>query len=71
MNKNYASAAVTLKYVKNPDATTEYLKSILSARMGNNSDAIETLKNAIIKDRSLEKYAINDLELKAIRHLIK
>ena len=71
MNKNYASAAVTLKYVKNPDATTEYLKSILSARMGNNSDAIETLKNAIIKDRSLEKYALNDLELKAIRHLIK
>ena len=71
MNKNYASAAVTLKYVKNADATTEYLKSILSARMGNNSDAIETLKNAIIKDRSLEKYALNDLELKAIRHLIK
>ena len=71
LNKNYASAAVTLKYVKNPDATTEYLKSILSARMGNNSDAIETLKNAIIKDRSLEKYAVNDLELKAIKHLIK
>ena len=71
LNKNYASAAVTLKYVKNPDATTEYLKAILSARMGNNSDAIEALKNAIIKDRSLEKYAANDLELKAIQHLIK
>jgi Flp pilus assembly protein TadD len=71
MNKNYASAAVTLKYVKNPDATTEYLKAILAARMGNNSDAIEALKNAIIKDRSLEKYAVNDLELKAIQHLIK
>ena len=39
--------------------------------MGNNSDAIEALKNAIIKDRSLEKYAVNDLELKAIQHLIK
>ena len=71
LNKNYASAAVTLKYVKNPDATTEYLKAILAARMGNNSDAIEALKNAIIKDRSLEKYAVNDLELKAIQHLIK
>ena len=71
LNKNYASAAVTLKYVKNPDAVTDYLKAILSARMGNNSDAIEALKNAIIKDRSLEKYAANDLELKAIQHLIK
>ena len=71
LNKNYASAAVTLKYVKNPDATTEYLKAILSARMGNNSDAIEAVKNAIIKDRSLEKYAVNDMELKAIQHLIK
>jgi Flp pilus assembly protein TadD len=71
LNKNYASAAVTLKYVKNPDATTEYLKAILAARMGNNSDAIEALKNAVIKDRSLEKYAVNDLELKAIQHLIK
>ena len=71
LNKNYASAAVTLKYVKNPDAMTEYLKAILSARMGNNSDAIEAVKNAIIKDRSLEKYAVNDMELKAIQHLIK
>ena len=71
LNKNYASAAVTLKYVKNPDAVTDYLKAILSARMGNNSDAIEAVKNAIIKDRSLEKYAVNDMELKAIQHLIK
>ena len=63
LNKNYASAAVTLKYVKNPDAVTEYLKAVLSARMGNNSDASEALKNAIIKDRSFAKYAANDLEL--------
>ena len=35
------------------------------------SDAIEAVKNAIIKDRSLEKYAVNDMELKAIQHLIK
>ena len=63
---NYAQAEL-----KNPDATTEYLKAILAARMGNNSDAIEALKNTIIKDRSLEKYAVNDLELKAIQHLIK
>ena len=28
LNKNYASAAVTLKYIKNGDATTDYLKAI-------------------------------------------
>ena len=63
LNKNYASAAVTLKYVKNPDATTDYLKSVLYARMGNTSDAAEALKDAITKDRSYAKYAANDIEL--------
>ena len=63
LNKNYESAAVTLKYVKNPDATTDYLKSVLYARMGNTSDAAEALKDAITKDRSYAKYAANDIEL--------
>jgi Flp pilus assembly protein TadD len=67
MNKNYASAAVTLKYVKNPDAVTEYLKSVLSARMGNSSDAAEALKSALAKDPSLSRYAEHDLELKTIK----
>jgi len=63
LNKNYASAAVTLKYIKNGDATTEYLKSILAARMGNTSDAATALRAAIAKDSSYAKYAANDLEL--------
>jgi hypothetical protein len=67
LNKNYASAAVTLKYVKNPDATTDYLKSVLSARMGNLDDAAEALRSAISKDRSYAKYAANDLELIKVR----
>jgi hypothetical protein len=67
LNKNYASAAVTLKYVKNPDATTDYLKSVLSARMGNLDDAAEALRAAISKDRSYAKYAANDLELIKVR----
>jgi hypothetical protein len=66
LNKNYASAAVTLKYVKNPDATTDYLKAILSARMGNNTDAAEALRAAISKDASYAKYAAGDLELKNV-----
>ena len=63
LNKNYASAAVTLKYVKNADAVTEYLKSILSARMGNLDDAAESLRKALAKDPSMASYAANDLEL--------
>jgi hypothetical protein len=66
LNKNYASAAVTLKYIKNPDATTDYLKAILGARMGNISDAAASLRSAIAKDPSYEKYAANDLELSKV-----
>ena len=65
LNKNYASAAVTLKNVKNPDATTEYLKALLNARQGNTTDASEALLNAV-KDSFFAKYAANDLELKNI-----
>ena len=67
LNKNYASAAVTLKYVKNPDATTDYLKAILSARMGNTTDAAEALRAAIAKDSNYAKYAATDLELAKIK----
>ena len=63
LNKNYASAAVTLKYINAPDATTDYLKAILAARMGNNTDAAEALRAAISKDANYAKYAANDLEL--------
>ena len=63
LNKNYASAAVTLKYVKNPDATTDYLKAILYNRMGNKDDSKEALAKAVT-DAFYAKYAANDLELK-------
>ena len=64
LNKNYATAENTLKFVKNPDATTDYLKAILASRMGNTADAAAALKNAITKDPSFASYADNDLELK-------
>jgi len=66
LNKNYASAAVTLKYIKNPDATTDYLRAILGARMGNNNEAAQALRNAISKDSNWAKYAATDLELKNV-----
>ena len=63
LNKNYASAAATLKYIKNADATTDYLKAILGARTGNTSDAATALRSAIAKDPALATYAAKDLEL--------
>ncbi len=66
MNKEYASAAVTLKYVKNPNGLTEYLKAILFTRMGNLDDARQALNSALAKDPSLSRYAANDLELKKL-----
>ena len=63
LNKDYASAAVALKYVKNPDAVIDYLKAIVSARTGDTTAAAESLKSALAKDSSLAQYAANDLEL--------
>ncbi len=63
MNKDYASAAKTLANIKSGDATTDYLKAVLAARQGNNTDAATALRSAISKDSSLASYAANDLEL--------
>ena len=66
LNHDYVSAAVTLKYIQNPDAISGYLRALMSARMGNNDDAAEALREAIKKDASLAKYAANDIELQKI-----
>ncbi len=66
LNHDYVSAAVTQKYIQNPDAVTAYLKALMSARMGNNADAAEALKEAIKMDPAFAKYAANDIELKNI-----
>jgi len=63
LNKNYSAATSTLNNVKNADATTDYLKAIVNARQGNNSEAATALASAIAKNSSLAKYAANDLEL--------
>ena len=67
LNKNYASAEVTLRYVKQPDAITDYLKAVLFARLGNLDNAAEALRSAISKDNSLAGYAANDLELAKVK----
>jgi Tfp pilus assembly protein PilF len=67
LNQNYQAAANTLKAVKNQDATTDYLRAILFARTGNNSEAANALRQALSKDPSLATYAANDLELSKVQ----
>lgn len=67
LNKNYSQAAVTLKYVDNPDGMTDYLRAILGVRTGNNSEAGQALNAAITKDPKLAAYAAKDLELAKIK----
>ena len=67
MNQNYTKAAETLKKVSNPDGMTEYLKAIVAARTGKNSEAAKSLQQALAKDPSLSKYAELDLELQNVK----
>ncbi|MBR1484351.1 MAG: tetratricopeptide repeat protein [Prevotella sp.] len=67
LNKNYSQAAVTLKYVDNPDATTDYLRALLGVRTANYNDASQALNAAVAKDPKLAAYAAKDLELAKIK----
>ena len=68
LNKNYSAANNTLNNIKNGDATTDYLKAILLARLGKNADAATALKSALSKDSYFAKHAENAIEL---RHVSK
>ncbi len=62
LDNNLAGAAQTLKNVKQADATTAYLKAILAARQNDAASLTSNLKEAIQKDNTLAKRALNDLE---------
>lgn len=62
LNKDYTAAASTLSQVAKPNATTSYLKAIVSARTGQNAAVISNLKDAIAKDANLKARAAKDLE---------
>lgn len=66
LNKDYQAAASTLRNIKNADATTDYLRAVLNARTGNNTEAAKALQQAVAKDPSLAEYAAKDLELKKV-----
>ena len=62
LNEEYEAAAKTLDAVKNPNATTAYLKAIVGARTNDRDAVIANLKSAIAQDASLKSRAANDIE---------
>ena len=62
LSKDYNKAMNTLNAVANPDATTSYLKAIVSARTNNLNEVVSNLKKAISLNPSYASRAINDLE---------
>jgi hypothetical protein len=58
----YAGAAKTLANVKEPNATTAYLKAVVAARTNDKAAVLENLKSAIAQDASLKARAAQDIE---------
>lgn len=62
LNKDYSTAKNTLAAIKNPDATTHYIKAVLGARTNNASLLYDGLRDAVKEDPSLAEKALVDLE---------
>jgi tetratricopeptide (TPR) repeat protein len=69
LNKDYENAISSFDDCLAADgdyALASYGAAIASARLGNNSDAISHISDAVSKDPSLKEKALNDLEFAAI-----
>ena len=62
LSQDYADALKTVSNIKNPDATTYYLRAVLAARMEDKAAVKENLAKAIALDGSLAQKAANDAE---------
>ena len=62
LNEDYAAARQTLNNVKEPNATTAYLKAIVGARTNDKTAVYENLKAAVAKDAALKERAKDDIE---------
>lgn len=62
LNENYTAAAQTLNNVKEPNATTAYLKAIVAARTNDRNGVYENLKSAIAQDAAMKTRAQKDIE---------
>ena len=61
-DEDYAAAAKTLANVKEPNATTAYLKAVVGARTNDKAAVIENLKAAVAQDAKLKARAAQDIE---------
>lgn len=62
LDEDYAGAAKTLAAVKEPNATTAYLKAIVGARTNDRQAVIANLKSAVAQDAQLKVRAAKDIE---------
>ena len=62
LNEDYAGASKTLAAVKEPNATTAYLKAVVGARTNDKAAVISNLKEAVAKDSKLKARAVKDIE---------
>jgi tetratricopeptide (TPR) repeat protein len=62
LNEDYAGAAKTLDAVKEPNATTAYLKAVVGARTNDKDAVYANLKSAFEQDANLKKRAAEDIE---------
>jgi tetratricopeptide (TPR) repeat protein len=62
LNEDYAGASKTLAAVKEPNATTAYLKAVVGARTNDKEAVYAGLKSAIAQDAKLKARAAQDIE---------
>ncbi len=62
LNEDYAAARQTLENVKEPNATTAYLKAVVAARTNDKDAVYANLGAAIAQDASLKTRAAQDIE---------
>lgn len=62
LDEDYAVASKTLANIKEPNATTAYLKAVVGARTNDKAAVIENLKAAVAQDAQLKARAAQDIE---------
>ncbi len=62
LNEDYAGASKTLNNVKEPNATTAYLKAVVAARTNDKAGVFANLKSAVAQDASFKARAAADIE---------
>ena len=62
LDEDYAGARQTLDNVKEPNATTAYLKAVVAARTNDKANVFTNLKSAVEQDASLKARAKSDIE---------